>query len=1184
MKKEIAVVLPLLIDLTLSGCLLLHNLSTDNHGKRKSIDWDDIFDRNSVVDLLFLSITRAILHPLIYIITVHILSSKQPEPFTDTVMSSPNRSESQKSISALNNSNDHQQQMAIAAGTGTGAGTTLTSLTTPLIIPVTVSNGVQITSTTPSIQSISLRNRASSDLQIPLISSTQPRRDWASIFGNTQRLTATSIDEESFRMKRKASFLYSFSEEAAEQQQKDLGRIEFLRNVICYIVFILDSICATWVGVKVVHFKFHGGFIEEFLMCLCAFAPFVDVTAFAWALSEFGSQVGRMVPSLHPHPLFYFSKGTLTGIKAKCDGCRKKASTVSCWSCESCRYVMCLECLRRDPTLLLDEDDNEEEEDEEEDGNANAQGEGSSHLYGIENSNMDTSRYGNENQIAASSLATGVEKAIHNVMDVFEDRSLFNTSVTPGFSDENGYESSPRANDSVLGDSIPKSSIPPLNIEKSRSASGSESSDDEGEKKQKEEKTPKVKKMKQNVSTSSLLLRLISTLLTRQDIRLLFLAFICLVMSAITKLVVPNFQGDMLDCVVQNDPENFRYYATRFVAMIILTGLFGGIRSLCIGIVAQRLIVRARDDLFIRIIHQDIAFFDGHLTGSLTSRLTSDISGMMAPVKLVLNVFLSSSILLVGGLIMCFITSWKLTVLSLTTLGPIIWLTGSYASWSASINVEIQAALADANAAATEALSEIYMIRAFSTEETEIKRYKMHTNESLQKGVKDSVFGTITVAISNYVELGASFLILWVGGNVVLSTYDETDENPDLTAGNLITFILYWSLMSGAFSSATQSMSSLGRAAGAAQRINSLFDGLPNIDPDSGIVLNAPLKGAIEFKKVKFHYPTRPQVRVVNGVTLKVEPGKLIAFVGSSGSGKSTLVSNLLLRLYKPTSGEILVDGYKLNDLNLKSYHRQIGYVSQDTYLFARSIRENLIYGLEDEMTQEAFKESSINKPEMSNHSQSSKSKPKNELDKYIVHAAKLAYAHDFIMKMPEGYETRVGQRGSRLSGGQRQRIAIARAFLRRPRILILDEPTSALDGKSEQIVQGALDNIMGSGECTIFLVSHRLSTFIDADTIVCMKDGVVVETGTHEELMKRNGMYAALVKPQLIDMEKEAKKRRLKRMNTDSSTEHSDDEESDESDGKHKGSESGDDEDDDGKMVWFGATHQSGGDDGHDS
>eukprot|EP00953_Heterococcus_sp_UTEX-ZZ885_P026059 14118-Heterococcus_DN1.PRE.1 len=350
-------------------------------------------------------------------------------------------------------------------------------------------------------------------------------------------------------------------------------------------------------------------------------------------------------------------------------------------------------------------------------------------------------------------------------------------------------------------------------------------------------------------------------------------------------------------------------------------------------------------------------------------------------------------------------------------------------------------------------------------------RYNQATSVALKKGIKDAVAGAGAYTINNYLDLSASVLILFYGGHLVM----EHDER--LTAGKLISYQLYWNLINSSYQQLVNIVTSFTRAAGAAQRVFSLLDQVADIDIDAGTPLQHTGKPvSIAFDKVRFSYQMRPDWEVLRGINLTVKAGATLAIVGKSGSGKSTMLS-LLLRFYDPQQGRILIDGQPLTDIQLRSFHDQAAIVAQDTQLFGCSVYENITYGLdEDSYTYDD-----------------------------VISVAKKACAHEFITAFPEGYMTRVGERGARLSGGQKQRVAIARALLRKPKLLLLDEATSALDAESEASVQKALDQLMqqGVGGTTIVLVAHRLSTVVGADSIAVMHDGQIVEVGTHRELLK---------------------------------------------------------------------------------
>jgi len=577
------------------------------------------------------------------------------------------------------------------------------------------------------------------------------------------------------------------------------------------------------------------------------------------------------------------------------------------------------------------------------------------------------------------------------------------------------------------------------------------------------------------IDQTSYLYRAIS--LARGEAYLLACAFLCLGVSSLSSLILPNYQGRILDHVIQRAVALFRRDVLLLIAFSLVTGLFEAVRNLCFAVVGKRVLKTLQDRLFIGIIIQDIAYFDGTTSGELTSRLTNDVSSMAEPVNWMLSALLRNCLSLIGGFTMCFIISWKLSMLAFTTMAPIMHITAVYSRWSRELNRKRYALLAEANSAASEAIGNIRTVRAFSTEDVELDRFKSKTLAAMQKGVRDAFAYAGAVAVNDWLDLGASVLILWYGGVLVM--------NDRLSAGKLITFQLYWNQIQSAYQSIMSVLMSLTRAAGAAQRVLSLVDALPDIDRNAGTKVST-LEGEIKLDDVQFYYQMRPEHPVISGVNLTVGRGEVCALVGRSGGGKSTIV-HLLMRFYDPTGGRILLDGWDLKDLNLRSVHKHMGLVAQDTQMFACSIEENITYGL-PHYTREELEE-----------------------------AARYANAHDFITRFPEGYATRVGERGVRLSGGQRQRIAIARMLLRRPKVLLLDEATSSLDTESEALVQQALDRLIGEGGRTIVLVAHRLSTVRNADNIAVLDKGSLVEQGTHDQLLlKKTGVYERLVRRQL--------------------------------------------------------------------
>ena len=385
----------------------------------------------------------------------------------------------------------------------------------------------------------------------------------------------------------------------------------------------------------------------------------------------------------------------------------------------------------------------------------------------------------------------------------------------------------------------------------------------------------------------------------------------------------------------------------------------------------------------------------------------------------------------------------------------------------------------EGNSIATQALSHVRTVKAFGCEDKVLKNYSETNQQALYCGIKDAWGNGVTSALTGYLDLGAGVLILYFGGLLVY--------NGEMSVGELVTFQLFWNMMNNAYQNLQGLVTSFTRSAAGAEKIFSLWDADPDIDPKKGNDISWNVSGHLQLHDVTFYYQMRPDNIVLRQFNLEFPAGKTVALVGRSGGGKSTII-NLLLRFYDPREGKIQLDGRDYESLKVHQLRRLFGVVTQETELFALTVEENIAYGLDkEEYTMED-----------------------------VITAAKKAYAHDFICEMKDGYQTRIGERGNRLSGGQRQRLAIARVFLRRPRIILLDEATSALDENSQEAVQQALSNLIAESQATVVLVAHRLSTVINADSICVIDKGTVLEQGNHEELVAKGGVYASMVAKQL--------------------------------------------------------------------
>ncbi|XP_029138945.1 ATP-binding cassette sub-family B member 5 [Protobothrops mucrosquamatus] len=493
---------------------------------------------------------------------------------------------------------------------------------------------------------------------------------------------------------------------------------------------------------------------------------------------------------------------------------------------------------------------------------------------------------------------------------------------------------------------------------------------------------------------------------------------------------------------------------------------------------------RIRDKFFFAVLHQEMAWFDTTPIGTLNTRLTEDINTIHKGIGDKIGIIIQDFSTFLTGVIIGFSYGWKLTLVILSVT-PLVAVSGALWSYILSaLTAKELLAYAKAGSVAEEILSAIRTVVAFNGQKKAIARYDKNLEEAQSIGTKKTITTNISIGVSQFLIYGCYALAFWYGTKL---TVDEKD-NYDI--GRVL--IVFFSVLIGAFAlgQASPNLENVANARGAAFQVFKIIKKPRPIDSSSteGFKLDK-LRGEIEFKNIFFSYPSRPNIQILRGLNLKIQPGQTIALVGSSGCGKSTTIQ-LLQRFYDPPQGQITIDGHDIQTLNIKWMRENIGIVSQEPVLFATTIAGNIRYGRED------------------------------ITDSEIEEAAKEANAYDFITKLPDKFNTMVGERGAQLSGGQKQRIAIARALARNPKILLLDEATSALDNQSESIVQAALDKAR-AGRTTI-VIAHRLSTIRTADVIAGFEKGVLVEQGTHSELMAHKGVYYALVMQQGEEKESE--------------------------------------------------------------
>ncbi|KAJ3296002.1 ATP-binding cassette, sub-B (MDR TAP), member 4, partial [Blyttiomyces sp. JEL0837] len=506
----------------------------------------------------------------------------------------------------------------------------------------------------------------------------------------------------------------------------------------------------------------------------------------------------------------------------------------------------------------------------------------------------------------------------------------------------------------------------------------------------------------------------------------------------------------------------------------------------------ERQTKRIREEYLAAVLRQDVAWFDRNQTGDVTTRMTSDVITIQDGISEKVGQVIQSGSTFTAGFIIAFVKGWRLALV-LCAAFPLLGVSSMLmAKTMARRQGKGSNHYAKAGAVAQEVLSAIRTVVAFGGEKREVVRYFKVLKDAEVEGVKGSLLNGASSGLSIMIFYLTYALGFWYGGSLV---------GHGMTGGEVVN--VFFAIIIGGFALGQlgSKLPSFSSAIGAGAKIFETIDRVSPIDPSStaGEKLGK-IHGVIEFKNIDFHYPQRPDVPILKNFSLKIHPGQTVALVGGSGSGKSTIIK-LLERFYNPVSGSVHLDNIDIRSLNVSWLRNQIGIVSQEPVLFDQTVRQNLVLGMKDE--------------ELNGNGNGGRGLSKSDIDARVKKACVVANAWDFIQKLPNGVDTSVGEAGTMMSGGQKQRIAIARAIMRDPSILLLDEATSALDTQSERVVQEALDN--ASRNRTTIVVAHRLSTIKNADVIVVMSEGTIVEQGTHNELLERNGAYALLVRAQAL-------------------------------------------------------------------
>ena len=550
-------------------------------------------------------------------------------------------------------------------------------------------------------------------------------------------------------------------------------------------------------------------------------------------------------------------------------------------------------------------------------------------------------------------------------------------------------------------------------------------------------------------------------------------AGICTIIAAGGTAYLPFVIKDMVDQVLsEKNTTMLNWIVVSIVVVFVIRGIAYYGQSYLMNYVGQRVIIDIRKAVFEKLQRLSMSFYDKHKTGTIMSYVTNDVSALQSAMVENVVEMITETVILVASIVMMLYLDWKLFLVTFCTFPIVLWFIDNFGKRIRKSGSRIQEVTADITSVLQEVASSPRVIKSFVREDYEIDRFDKENMNNFRANMKYAqLSSTLTPTIEFVAAVGVS-IILWYGGNSVI--------NGSITAGSLVAFLTYAVNISNPIKRLSRVIGNIQKALAAAQRVFDVLD-LPEViknAPDAKLLPK--VKGDVRFNDVSFAYNENEEV--LSHVSFEVKPGEMIAFVGPSGAGKST-VASLLPRFYDATSGSITIDGEDIRKVTLNSLREQVGIVPQETVLFNGSVYDNILYGRLDATREE------------------------------VEAAAKAANAHDFIMQLPDGYETMLGDRGMNISGGQRQRISIARAILKNPQILILDEATSALDTESERVVQEALDRLMVGR--TSFVIAHRLSTIKNADKIMVLEKGQLIEQGNHDELMAMDGLYAHLYKIQ---------------------------------------------------------------------
>jgi ABC-type multidrug transport system fused ATPase/permease subunit len=609
------------------------------------------------------------------------------------------------------------------------------------------------------------------------------------------------------------------------------------------------------------------------------------------------------------------------------------------------------------------------------------------------------------------------------------------------------------------------------------------------------EELPKAKINKESIKQVMRLLSYLKPYRTK-----FFLGLVCLILSSASSFLFPLLMGRLIGTGAQAEqggkmvpneildvfPTDINTVALTLLGVLFIQAIFSYFRINWFVEVAEKGLADIRRDTYHKLITLPMNFFSQRRVGELNSRLSADLSQIQDAITTTLAEMIRQIIIFIGGITFLILVSGKLTLMLLAVLPILVVVAVTFGKFIRKISRQAQDKLAESNTIVEETLQGISNVKAFVNESFEVGRYNKSVREVVKIAMRGAKFRGIFASFIVFCLFGTIVSVVWYGSHLV--------QTGEISIASMFTFILLSTFVGAAMGSFPELYATMQKAFGASERVLEILaeENEPISMDEEKNVVHQKIHGNLDFQNVVFSYPSRKEITVLNGVSFEARKGEKVAIIGPSGAGKST-IAGLILRFYETQSGSLLFDGIPSTDFSLTDIRNQVAIVPQDVLLFGGTIRENIAYG--------RLKAS----------------------EEDILMAARRANAHEFIVGFPEGYDTLVGERGVKLSGGQRQRIAIARALLKDPALLILDEATSSLDSESERLVQEALEELMKNR--TSIIIAHRLSTIREADKIIVLEKGKVIESGKHSELMKNEGgLYRYLSQLQLEVQEPEEK------------------------------------------------------------